>query len=136
MNIRQNPIAIIIGATSGIGLEVARLLAGRGWKLGIAPAYSATKRFQNTYIEALTQLAHMQKLAIRFTDIRPGFVDTDLLKGGKYPMLMRADKVAARIVKAIERQERIVIIDGRYRLLVFFWRLIPRRIWERLSIHN
>ena len=34
--------------------------------LGIAPAYSATKRFQNTYIEALTQLAHMQKLAIRF----------------------------------------------------------------------
>ena len=40
------------------------------------------------------------------------------------------------IVKAIERQERIVIIDGRYRLLVFFWRLIPRRIWERLSIHN
>ena len=35
MNIRQNPIAIIIGATSGIGLEVARLLAGRGWKLGM-----------------------------------------------------------------------------------------------------
>ena len=120
---------------SGGHIAVISSIAGTKG-LGIAPAYSATKRFQNTYIEALTQLAHMQKLAIRFTDIRPGFVDTDLLKGGKYPMLMRADKVAARIVKAIERQERIVIIDGRYRLLVFFWRLIPRRIWERLSIHN
>ena len=104
--------------------------------LGVAPAYSATKRFQNTYVEALAQLSHMQKLNIRFTDIRPGFVDTDLLKGGKYPMLMRADKVAARIVRAIERQERTVVIDGRYRLLVFFWRLIPRCIWERLPIHN
>ena len=104
--------------------------------LGVAPAYSATKRFQNTYIEALAQLSHMQKLNIRFTDIRPGFVDTDLLKGGKYPMLMRTDKVAARIVRAIERQERTVVIDGRYRLLVFFWRLIPRCIWERLPIHN
>lgn len=29
--------------------------------LGVAPAYSATKRFQNTYIDALEQLAHLQK---------------------------------------------------------------------------
>ena len=39
--------------------------------LGSAPAYSATKRFQNTYIDALDQLAHMKKLNISFTDIRP-----------------------------------------------------------------
>ena len=52
--------------------------------LGIAPAYSATKRFQNTYIDALEQLAYMQKKkAIHFTDIRPGFVKTDLLNDGK-----------------------------------------------------
>ena len=50
--------------------------------LGIAPAYSATKRFQNTYIEALAQLSRMQHLNIHFTDIRPGFVATDLLKSG------------------------------------------------------
>ena len=35
--------------------------------LGVAPAYSATKRFQNTYIEALAQLARMQHLDIHFT---------------------------------------------------------------------
>jgi len=29
---------------------------------GVAPAYSATKRFQNTYIDALEQLAHLQNL--------------------------------------------------------------------------
>ena len=32
--------------------------------LGSAPAYSATKRFQNTYIEALDQLAHINRLPI------------------------------------------------------------------------
>ncbi len=37
--------------------------------LGSAPAYSATKRFQNTYLDALDQLAHMNKLHISFTDI-------------------------------------------------------------------
>lgn len=45
--------------------------------LGAAPSYSATKRYQNTYIEALDQLAQMEKLPIVFTDIRPGFVKTD-----------------------------------------------------------
>lgn len=105
--------------------------------LGAAPAYSATKRFQNTYIDALAQLARMQRLAIRFTDIRPGFVDTDLLRGDKkYPMLMRPGRVAARIVRALERKERVCIIDGRYRLLVFFWRIIPRFLWERMKIRN
>ena len=28
--------AIIVGATSGIGLEVAKVLAGKGWLVGIA----------------------------------------------------------------------------------------------------
>ena len=104
--------------------------------LGAAPAYSATKRFQNTYLEALAQLAHMQHLPITFTDIRPGFVDTDLLKGGHYPMLMHPQKVAMRIVKALERKKSVVTIDTRYRLLVFFWRLIPRWLWVRMNIRN
>ena len=104
--------------------------------LGIAPAYSATKRFQNTYIDALAQLARMQHLNIHFTDIRPGFVATDLLKSGKFPMLMQAGQVATSIVRALNRKQRVVVIDGRYRVLVFFWRMIPRWLWERLPIKN
>ncbi len=103
--------------------------------LGIAPAYSATKRFQNTYIDALEQLANMQHIPISFTDIRPGFVKTDLLNDGKhYPLLMSSTTVAQEIVKAIDRKKRIAIIDWRYRIIVFGWRLIPRFIWKRLPI--
>lgn len=105
--------------------------------LGAAPAYSATKSFQNIYIEALEQLAQMQGLKIRFTDIRPGFVDTDLLGDDKkYPLLMCPEKVAKRIVRAIERCEAVCTMDWRYRIIVFFWRLIPRFIWKRLPIRN
>ena len=103
--------------------------------LGVAPAYSATKRFQNTYIDALEQLAHLQKLNIYFTDIRPGFVATDLLNDGKrYPMLMNADTVGSKIVHALHQKKRIAIIDWRYGLLVFFWRMIPRWIWKRMPV--
>ena len=105
--------------------------------LGIAPAYSATKRFQNIYIDALEQLAGMQKLNIRFTDIRPGFVATSLLNDGKnYPMLMKTDYVAKLIVKDLRHHKRIAVIDWKYSILVFFWRLIPRCIWKRMNVKN
>ena len=104
--------------------------------LGIAPAYSATKRFQNTYLDALDQLARMNKLNITFTDIRPGFVATPLLKDDNYPLLMKAPQVAQSIVKAIQQKKRIVVIDWRYRILVFFWKLIPHWIWVRLKVRN
>lgn len=102
--------------------------------LGVAPAYSASKRFQSHYLDALAQLSRLNKQDIRFTDIRPGFVATDLLKARKYPLLMQTDYVAFKIVKAIEKKKRVVIIDYRYRILVFLWRFIPQWIWERLPI--
>lgn len=104
--------------------------------LGAAAAYSATKRFQNTYIDALDQLARMNKRNISFIDIRPGFVATPLLKDDSYPMLMKAPEVAAKIVRAIDRKKRVVIIDWKYRLLVGFWQLIPRWLWVRLPVRN
>lgn len=105
--------------------------------LGIAPAYSATKRFQNTYIDALEQLANMQHLPICFTDIRPGFVATGLLNDGKnYPLLMDPKRVAHHIIHALKKRKRIVVIDWRYRILVFFWKLIPSFIWKHLPVRN
>jgi short-subunit dehydrogenase len=120
-------------AKQGYG-HIAAISSIAGTKgLGIAPAYSATKCFQNTYLDSLDQLAHMNGLNICFTDIRPGFVATPLLKDDSYPLLMKAPDVAAQIVKGIDRKKRTLIIDWRYRILVFFWRLIPRFIWLRLK---
>ena len=120
-------------AKQGYG-HIAAISSIAGTKgLGIAPAYSATKCFQNTYLDALDQLAHMNGLNICFTDIRPGFVATPLLKDDSYPLLMKATDVAAQIMKGIDRKKRTLIIDWRYRILVFFWRLIPRCIWLRLK---
>lgn len=104
--------------------------------LGAAPSYSATKRFDWIYLEALAQLAHMQKLDIKFTDIRPGFVATDFIADDNYPMQMKTDYVVKHILKAVMKGKRKVIIDWKYQILCFLWRLIPSCIWERLNIKN
>lgn len=103
--------------------------------LGASCAYSASKAFQNTYLDALDQLAVLRKCPLTFTDIRPGFVDTALLDDGhNYPMKMSARSVAKAIVHGIEGKKRVVVIDWRYRILVFFWRLVPQWLWRRLPI--
>ena len=101
--------------------------------LGAAPAYSATKRFQNHYLECLTQQAHMRHLPIAITDIRPGFVKTDLIAGSNYPLQLTPQEVAQQIVNAIERGKSVKTIDWKYSILVSLWRLIPRWIWTRLT---
>lgn len=102
--------------------------------LGAAPAYSSTKRFQSHYLECLSQQAHMRHLPISITDIRPGFVKTDLIAGSNYPLQLSPSDVAAHIVRAIEKDKEVKVIDWRYSLLVFFWHLVPRWMWTRMRI--
>lgn len=117
------------------GGRIACITSIAGTKgLGAAPAYSATKRFQNHYLECLAQQARMRHLPIRITDIRPGFVATDLIAGSAYPLQLSAESVARSIVSAIGRGRSVITIDWRYRMLVALWRLIPRWLWVRLRI--
>lgn len=116
--------------------HIAAITSIAGTKgLGPAPSYSATKAMQNVYLQALEQQANARGLRIRFTDIRPGFVDTALLNGDfKYPMMLRPENVAREIVSAINSYQHIRVIDWRYRLLTAFWRRIPRFIWRRFKL--
>ena len=116
--------------------HIAAITSIAGTKgLGPAPAYSATKALQATYLQALEQQSRQSGLRIRFTDIRPGFVDTALLNGDfKYPMLLQPAAVARDIVGSIYKRRHVRIIDLRYRILTFFWRLIPNWLWRRFRL--
>ena len=116
--------------------HIAAITSIAGTKgLGPAPSYSATKAMQNVYLQALEQQANARGLKIRFTDIRPGFVDTDLLSGDfHYPMMLKPDKVARQIVKAVENHRHVVVIDWKYAIVTALWRRLPRPLWRHLKI--
>lgn len=143
---------------SHAGGHIAAITSVAGTKgLGPAPSYSASKAFQTTYIQALEQLSHSRNLHIRFTEIRPGFVNTPLLfpeehtqqntesdeSNGivlhedtikKYPLLLSSQYVAKRIVKALYWRRRTVIIDWRWKLITRLWRCIPNCIWKHMRL--
>ena len=122
-------------AEQGAG-HIAAITSIAGTKgLGPAPAYSATKAMQNVYLQALEQQANARGLRIRFTDIRPGFVDTALLSGDfHYPMMLKPQKVACEIIRAINARKHIRVIDWKYRLLTAVWRTIPIFLWRRIKL--
>jgi short-subunit dehydrogenase len=122
-------------AEQGAG-HIAAITSIAGTKgLGPAPAYSATKAMQNVYLQALEQQAHARGLRIHFTDIRPGFVDTALLSGDfHYPMMLKPQKVACEIIRAINAHEHVRVIDWKYRLLTAVWRTIPLFLWRRIKL--
>lgn len=118
------------------GGHIAAITSIAGTKgLGPAPSYSATKAFQNVYLQSLEQLANARRLNIRFTDLRPGFVDTDLLSGdNNFPLMLQPQPVAREIVNAINNREHIRVIDWRWRIITACWRRIPRFVWRRLRL--
>ena len=119
--------------TNGVIAAISSIARTKG--LGAAPAYSASKRFTSHYLESLCQLIAIKGIGnIHITDIRPGFVRTPLIESSHFPMQMDAAAVAARIVSGVERRRAVITINWLYRLLVFFWQLIPRCLWVRMKI--
>lgn len=98
--------------------------------LGVCPSYSATKKFEAFYTEALRQLAVIRRADIRMTVIKPGFVNTDFIHGRHFPMTVRKEKAAAQIVRAIEHNKKTAVIDRRWAALGLLMRLLPSPLWN------
>ena len=123
-------------ASRGSGGRIAAITSVAGVRgLGVSAAYSASKRYQWNYLQALEQLARSRRLNISFTDIRPGFVHTALLGRGptSLPMTMDTEHAVRLIVKALSHGRNIVTIDRRWAIVSALWRLIPGTLWRRIS---
>lgn len=116
--------------------HIAAITSVAGTKgIGVSAVYSASKRYQWTYLQALDQLAHIQKVNVSITDIRPGFVYTALLDPNRnYLMKMTVDYAAPRIELAMLTERRVAVIDSRWALVTTLWRMIPDCLWRRLPL--
>lgn len=101
---------------------------------GAIASYSSGKKFGQSYLEALQQLANIQKLDIAFTDIRPGWIRTPLeLAELNYPVNMTMKYAVPKIIDAIMRRKPVAVIDWRWHLIYEVWRALPRSIWTRMT---
>ncbi|MRX78912.1 SDR family NAD(P)-dependent oxidoreductase, partial [Pedobacter petrophilus] len=88
-----------------------------------APAYSASKAYQINYLSGLRKKMKKLQLPIHITDIRPGFVDTDMAKGDGQFWVAPVNKAASQIIAAIRSKRKLIYITRRWRIIGFILRL-------------
>lgn len=98
----------------------------------VAPAYNASKAYQINYLEGLRQKSKKLKLDITVTDIRPGFVQTDMAKGEGQFWVAPPEKAAKQILTAIKRKKDSVYITKRWRLIAIIVKILPNWLYKRM----
>ncbi|MCM1070596.1 MAG: SDR family NAD(P)-dependent oxidoreductase [[Clostridium] fimetarium] len=117
--------------------QIAAITSVAGTRgIGTLASYSASKAYQQHYLEAMRQRAHALNYPLTITDIRPGWVLTPLLPGkpSDYPLAMTMERAGRLIVKALLSRRTVVTVDWRWRTLCALWRHLPRFIWTRLPL--
>jgi short-subunit dehydrogenase len=97
-----------------------------------SPAYTAAKGYQINYLEALRQKAHRLKVPVYVTDIRPGFVDTEISKELKRFWVASPEKAAKQIYHAIRRKKSMAYVSKRWRIMALVIAILPDWLRGRL----
>ena len=88
-----------------------------------APAYSASKAYQSVYLDGLRKRAEKKKLPVTVTEIRPGSVDTDMMKGEGHFWISTAQKAALLAYDSIVARKRLQYVSARWFLIGFVLRM-------------
>jgi short-subunit dehydrogenase len=103
------------------------------------PMYSASKAYMFRYLESLRLRAIHEKLDIKVTDIRPGFIDT-AMDGTKHIKEAKAlrfivlppDKAATQICDALDKGKRTVYVPKIWKNVELPYQVIPDFLYEKL----
>jgi len=98
----------------------------------LAPSYSATKAYQINYLEGLRIKAAKSSQSLIITDIRPGFVNTEMAKGENLFWVAPVDKAASQILKAIQQKRKTAYITKRWGILARIMILLPNWVIDRM----
>jgi short-subunit dehydrogenase len=96
-----------------------------------APAYNASKAYMANYLEGLRLKALNEKLKIVVTDVRPGYVQTDMAEGDRIFWVASPEIAASQIFDAIRGVKRRAYITKRWNLVALIIRLIPDPIYNK-----
>ncbi len=111
-----------------VGLSSVAALRGSG----ICPAYNASKAYMSNYLEGLRmKAAHVSKNII-VSDIKPGFVDTQMAQGEGLFWVASAQEAARQICRLIKRRKAHGYVTRRWRLVAWILKLMPGWLYKRL----
>jgi len=100
---------------------------------GKAPVYGATKAYVSNYLQGLRQQVKAITASIYITDIRPGFVDTAMIRSARAKFWVSSPhKAALQILEAVRRKKRAVYVSRRWNAVALLYFLLPEFLVEKI----
>lgn len=92
-------------------------------------SYSASKAFLASFLEGLR--IDLQSIPIHVTDIRPGFVKTDIVEGmKKMPFLIEVEQAVDHMERGILAKRRVVEFPAPTAIAAHGMGLVPPAVWD------
>ena len=95
--------------------------------------YGASKAGLTAFLSGLRN--RLYRTGVRVVTVKPGFVDTPMTAHlPKNPLFAPPERVARDVVRAVDRGRDVVYTPWWWRLVMLIVKLVPERIFKRLSL--
>jgi short-subunit dehydrogenase len=122
----------LIGQKKGFIIGLSSVAGDRGRKPNYV--YGASKSALTIYLQGLR--AYLYPFQVHVLTIKLGLIDTKMTFGANYPLFLAANpkKTALKIIHALDKAKESVYIPGVWRIIMLIIRLIPEKIFKRLTL--
>ena len=97
-----------------------------------APSYSASKAYQTNYLEGLRKRSAKRGENITVTELRPGSVATDMMKGEGHFWISTPERAAEVMLRAIKKRKAVQYVTPRWKTIGWMLKWMPRRIYDKI----
>ena len=95
------------------------------------PTYNASKAFVSTYLQGYRQRARRSSTDITVTDIKPGFIHTEMTRHRTDMFWTATPETAARqMVNIIEKKAHYGYVTHRWRMVAWLLGVLPQRLFD------
>lgn len=117
------------GSGQIVGISSVAALFG----YGLATAYNASKAFASTFMQGYRQRANHSDADITITDIKPGFVKSEMTENlrGMF-WVVETEKAARQIADDIIRKRNHSYVSRKWRLVGWLVKATPNWVWDRI----
>lgn len=100
---------------------------------GKAAAYNASKSYVSRYLSGIRHKARLDDWRLHVVDLRPGFIETQMIEDRPAFWVISADKCAESMYKAICKGKKVAHVPARWFWIGLIARLVPDSIIQRLG---
>ena len=112
-----------LNKNNGVLVNISSIGGLRGGKF--VGSYNSTKSYQIKFLESLSISFKKLKKDIQITDVRLGFVDTDMLKGKGF-WVSSVDHISNKIYKGVKSRKSVIYNDFRWFIISKLLRILPK----------